>query len=307
MISYTKTAGKLLVIAICLSTNVFSLRAQEKAAPETIPDLLAFWDFQEQAGEPRTSKGQYKYALEEMNGPINRAEDGIFGPYSTDFEWGQWMRIKHEEASGLDLHGKQQEVTVVAWVKRESDRVWQFIAGMWDEGSEKFKGKTQGTGPDAPARQYALFISGAWQANYVTYERTRAKNQTHGYVSGTGGASPGQPFAFDYATGSTQLEKDKWYMVAYTYDQKALKVYVDGQLDRNGHYNPFYYDGGIYDGGENGADFTVALRRVPKFPSYPNGKPDNDAGFDGRIGGLAVYGRALTAAELKKLYQSTQQ
>ena len=272
--------------------------------PTDLPGLVAFWDFQEPPGTDRLSVGRYAYALEEMNGPIRRASDGLFGPYSADLDWGQWLRAEREGVPGLDLHGQGQEVTVVAWVKRESDRVWQYIAGMWDEGDAAHQGRPSGTGEGAPGRQYGLFMSGAWQADHATYERARAEHQAMGYVSATGGATPGHPFAFDYATGATRIEKGRWYMLAYTFDGAALRVYVDGRLDANGNYNPFYYDGPIYDGGEDGADFTVALRRVPKWPSYPEGVPENAAGFDGRIGGLAVYDRALTGQEIEGLYQA---
>ena len=94
-------------------------------------------------------------------------------------------------------------------------------------------------------------------------------------------------------------------MLAFTYDGEWIKVYVDGKLDKNGNYNPFRYDGPIYNGGENGADFTVAQRDHPKWPSYPEGTPNYDEGFDGKIGGLAVYNRALNAEEIMNLYKST--
>lgn len=273
--------------------------------PTDIPNLLTFWDFQEPAGTDRISVGRYEYGLVEMNGTIERVEDGIFGLYSADFKWGQWFRIKRQNAQGLDLHGEGQQVSMVAWVKRESDRVWQFIAGMWNEGDERYKGQTQASGEGAPARQYAMFISGAWQSDYTTYERTRAEHQPMGYISPYGGATPEHPFAFDYATGGTRLEQDRWYMIAYTFDGEAIRVYVNGKLDENGNYNPFLYDGSIHDGGENGSDFTVAQRDHPKWPSYPKGTPNYNEGFDGRIGGLAVYDCALTQEEIKKLYKAT--
>lgn len=269
--------------------------------PERIPGLLSFWDFQEPAGAPRVSKGRYQYALQEMNGPIKQVKDGIFGPYSADLDWGQWFRLKHAEAPGLDLHGKGQQLTMVAWIKRESDRVWQYIAGKWNEGDAKFVGQATGSGLRAPSRQYALFISGSWQCDYTTYKRTPAEHQPMGYLSPFGGATPSHPFAFDYATGGTRLERDKWYMIAFTYDGKAIRVYVNGVLDENGNYNPFLYDGPIFSGGENGADFTVAQRDHPRWPTYPDGLPNYSEGFDGRIAGLAVYDRALTPQELKKL------
>ncbi len=258
-------------------------------SPDKIPGVVTFWDFQETGGSNRVSKGRYKYALEEMNGPIKRVEDGIFGPYCADFDSGQWFRIKRKDAPGLNLHGEWQQISMVAWIKRESDTLWQFIAGMWDQGSEEFQKEV---------RQFALYISGAWQCDYTTYERTKAKNQTHGFISTYGGATPGHPYAFDYATGKTKIQKNRWYMIAYTYDGEVIKVYVNGELDNNGNYNPFFYKGGIYDAGEIGSDFSVALH-IDEIPENSRAK------FDGRIGGLAVYDRALSSDEIYKLYKST--
>ncbi|QDT15257.1 LamG domain-containing protein [Alienimonas californiensis] len=261
--------------------------AARRAAPGAIPGLLAFWDFQEPAGAERVSLGQYQYALQEQNGPIARVEDGVFGPYSTDFKPGQWMILPHEDAPGLDLHGEEQRVSMAAWIKRESSNRWQFIGGMWDE-----RGR---------ARQYGMFICGAWQSDWTTYTRTKAGDQAMGYVSPLGGATPGRPFAYDYATGGTQLPKDRWTMISYAYDGQQIRVYVNGELDRNENYNPFRFDGPVYDGG---ADFTVANRAIPSWKNYPDG-PTDGSGFDGRLGGLAVWNRALTPEEMRTLYQRT--
>lgn len=277
------------------------------SGPEALPGLLAFWNFQESTGTDPVSTGEYRYTLKEMNGPIQRAEDGIFGPRSLDLEWGQWLRVERKDAPGLDLHGDDQTLTMVAWVQRQSDRAWQYIAGVWNEGDEKYMGQPRATGPGAPARQYALFMSGLWQSDYTTYERTPAEHQAMGYLSPFGGATPEHPFAFDYATGATRIEKDRWYMLAYTFDGEAIRVYVDGRLDANGNYNPFLYDGTIHDGGPDGADFTVAHRDHPRWPTYPEGMPEYKEGFDGKLGGLAVYDRALTPEEIAGLYQATMQ
>ena len=262
--------------------------AARRAAPGAIPGLLAFWDFQEPAGANKVSTGKYQYALRERNGPIAQVEDGVFGPYAVDFELGQWMILPHADAPGLDLHGDDQEVSMVAWVKRQNDQHWQYIGGMWNELNH--------------ARQYALFMSGAWQTDWTTYERVRANNPAMGYVSPFGGATPGHPFAFDYATGGTPIPKNEWTTIGYTFDGEEIRVYVNGELDRHGNYNPFKFDGGIHDGG---SDFTVAQRAVPKWPTYPEGQPTNDAGFDGRLAGLAVYDRALTPEEMRRLHERT--
>jgi len=271
--------------------------------PTADKGLLTFWDFQEPAGEPRRAVGRYDYALHEMNGPVQRGEDGIFGPYCADLQWGQWFRARRADAPGLNLHGSKRPLSMAAWVQRRSDRCWQYIAGVWDEGDERFRGQPTGVGERAPGRQYALFLSGAWQNDCRTYERTRAEHQVHGYVSPQGGATPGYPYAFDYATGATRIAPGRWTMIAYTFDGQSLRVYVDGQLDANGGCNPFAYDGPIHNGAERGADFTVAQRNHPQWPSYPHRTPDNAEGFDGRIAGLAVYDRALTPAEIEHLHE----
>ncbi len=213
-----------------------------------------------------------------MNGPIKRVGDGIFGPYSADLELGQWLRVKRADAPGLNPSGEAREISMVAWVKFESDRYWQFIAGNWSEGHAAFQGKASGTGKRYPARQYTLFAFDNSQNDYTTYVRTPVKHRAMGYLSPFGGASPDRPFAFDYASGAVQLQMQRC---------------------------PFKFKGPIFSGGPEGADFTVALRNHPKWPDYPEGKPEHEEGFDGRIGGLAVFDRALTADEIKALHEAT--
>ena len=96
-------------------------------------------------------------------------------------------------------------------------------------------------------------------------------------------------------------------MLAFTYDGRWISVYVDGELDSNGNHNPFSYEGPIHDGGDGGADFTIAQRDHPHWPHYPEGVPDYEEGFDGRIGGLAIYDRALSSGEIRSLYRSTRE
>ena len=267
---------------------------QQKITPDSLPNILCFWDFQKKPDGrvDLTSKGAYSYTLKEMNGPIALADEGVFGPSSLEIRRGQWLRIKREDCPGLDVHG-EQEVSIVAWVKRKTDNRWQYIAGMWNERDAK--------------RQYALFFNGHRQTEYTTLERTEADNQPHGYVSDVGGATPNRPFCFSYATGKHRIEADDtWYMLAFTYNHREIRVYLNGQLDTNGNYNPFLWDKPIFDGGEKGSDFTVAQRALPKWPGYPEvEEPTHHEGFGGTLGGLAVYGRALKAEEIQQIYQST--
>ncbi|MEI8292266.1 MAG: LamG domain-containing protein, partial [Verrucomicrobiota bacterium] len=58
------------------------------------------------------------------------------------------------------------------------------------------------------------------------------------------------------------------------------------------HYNPFPYPDGIYNGGKEGAPFTVgAVHRGGEWGNF----------FGGQIGGLAIFQRALTETEMKTL------
>ena len=101
---------------------------------------------------------------------------------------------------------------------------------------------------------------------------------------------------------------NEWTFVAFTYDGQYIRSYVNGQfqsrekeliLNTKGFEgypdgliqskNPYYFPDGI---GNNGSDFTVGAvllkRGMGNF-------------FKGQIGGLAVFNRALSPKELKKL------
>lgn len=265
----------------------------KKLPPEKIPNLVTFWDFQKQENGTISlqSRGASNYLLKEMNGKIDGATEGIFGPSSLRILRGQWLMIPRKECPELDIHGKE-EISMVAWIKRIGDNNWQYIAGMWNERDAQ--------------RQYGLFTCAHKQTDQRTLERTNARNQTHGYVSDVGGATTDRPYCYSYASGLQKIEKEQWYMLAFTYDHQQLRVYVNGVLDYQENYNPFNWDKPIFSGGNDGSDFTVAQRALPQWPGYPQSpEPPQHEGFDGLLGGLAVYKRALTAAEINKLYKKT--
>ena len=93
-------------------------------------------------------------------------------------------------------------------------------------------------------------------------------------------------------------------MIAFTYDGEELRVYHDGELDGNPGANPFRWDEPTYNPppGTPAADFTIAQRAVRTWPDYPDGEPGNEVGFGGDLGGVAVFRRALTAAEIRSLH-----
>ncbi|MEF3302709.1 LamG domain-containing protein [Paenibacillus sp. GYB003] len=237
--------------------------------------LIGFWSFGEPAGEERTSAGPHAYRLREMNGPIARADEGVFGPHAARLEFGQWFRIPRAECPALDVHGAEGRVTVAAWLKwgRSDYNGCEAVAGMWDESRLK--------------RQYCLFLNlRIWDS----------AEQVCGHVSSIGGPTPGYRYCMDSAIGRTPVTRDEWHFVAFTYDGVYAKAYLDGRLDERERFNPYRYEGGLYDGGPDGADFTVgAVSR--------SGEPGNF--FTGLLGGLAVFDRALGADEIERLAART--
>jgi len=247
------------------------------------PDLVAFWDFQEEGGQKRSSKGgSAAIDLFEKKGPVMRVSGGLFGPYSARFKRGQWLITPRKDIGALNIHGKDAQVTVIAWIKREDKSPWQALAGVWDETRKK--------------RQYCLFLYGTTATRADEMKRYPVKDRIHGHVSAVGGPSPGEKFCITYSSGNTSIEFDKWYCVAMTYDGSHSKVYVNGKLDVWEHRNPFPYEDGLYDGGHDGADFTVgAVHRGGSWGNF----------FGGGMAGVAVYKRALTPEELAKLAHKT--
>lgn len=232
------------------------------------PSLLTLWDFQEQAGESRVSKGQYTYSLQEENGPILQVTEGLLGPYAAQIQFGQWFKLSRQHCPALNFHGKDAAFTIIGWLKRE-DRSFnecQAIAGMWNETDKQ--------------RQYCMFLDlSIWDSG----------DQVCGHVSSSGGPTPGYPYCMTSAIGQTMMEKDQWYAVAFSYDGQHASVYLDGELDRREQWNPYYYPEGIYDGQEDGADFTVAA-------VYRAGEMGNF--FAGTLGGLAIYSKSLSSEEI---------
>jgi len=244
-------------------------------AVRSLPGLVCFWDFREDAGEERVSTGRHDYRLQEMNGPVERADEGVFGPHAARLRFGQWFRIPRDRCPALDIHGPRAQVTVAAWVKRGVSDYdgCEAVAGFWNETRRK--------------RQYCLFL------NLKIWDSSQ---QVCGHVSSVGGPTPGYLYCMDASIGSTPVPFDVWRFVAFTYDGEAARSYLDGRLDARERFNPYRYEGGIYHAGEDGADFTVgAVDR--------SGEPGNF--FTGLLGGLAVFDRALADEDIRRLAAET--
>ncbi|MCD8481444.1 MAG: LamG domain-containing protein [Verrucomicrobia bacterium] len=239
--------------------------------------LISFWDFQSCERGGYRAHGPGDYLLRPRPEYPPHLTEGVFGDTCIRLSPGRWLECPRLQCPLLNIHGQHCEVSVVAWIRWQKVSHCQFIAGMWDETMR--------------ARQYGLFLN--------LNRRYNSDQNVHAHVSSDGGPTHNGAVCLSYATGSTRIETGRWYMLAMTYDGKAARVYVDGQLDVNntvdpvlGQLNPLSFDRGLYNGGSMGADFTVG--------SVFTGSRMNNW-FQGDIGGVAVFSRALDSAQLLAL------
>lgn len=276
----------LLLTAVFSASPVLAQQSVERPLPAGIAkhtdSLLAFWDFQEEACEPRVARGPTPYALREMKGPIARSkEPGVFGPHCARIKPGQWFMLDRADLGALDIHGKDAQVSVVAWVRRVEKSSWQAIAGVWDETRKK--------------RQYCLFLNAPRGTRADEMKRYPLQNRIHGHVSAIGGPTPGEDFCITYSSSATEIPLLEWHCLAMTYDGRESRVYLDGKLDSLEQYNPFPYPDGLFDGGKEGAPFTVgAVHRGGSWGNF----------FGGQLGGLAIFKHALNEEQMLALAQS---
>ncbi len=313
-----KTKNIILPLLGGLCASAFA--AENKPAVEAVtktPGLVAFWTFGEEAGQPRQSSGtKEKHSLTEVGGPIARVEGGPFSGYSAQLNGKVYFRIPYAETGDLNIAGKEAQVSMFAVVRIVDLKQSRTIAGMWSEG----KGRDDDTG----TRQYALLM------NMPTYGGPR---QLVPHISSEGGVTrradgSGLPWCADYAASRSEVPEEKWCSLAFTYDGQYIRAYVNGVMEeraldpvkdkRNDRYftqegpngkdrgmNPYFHGRGIFQydaalhaktkpGG--GSDFTVGAR-------YAVGSMLGEA-TKGRFGGLAVFNRALTDAEMKTLHDA---
>ncbi|MBC7888731.1 MAG: LamG domain-containing protein [Ferruginibacter sp.] len=246
--------------------------------------LVALWDFKEEGGR-RKAHGMGEFPLQEVEGKIERVNDGPISGYSALFTGGAFLRLQNDKTGKLNIHGKGQSITVMAWVKWTDST--GFVGGMWNE----YK--------DGGKRQYGLFVS---------LPHYNGAEQVCGHISYTGKPSPPFPYSIDYSASKQLVKKGEWQCIAFTYDGKFIKSYLQGKFearepelinntkDFKGYpdgltqsKNPYYYPDGI---GSNGSDFTVGAVSL---------KTGMGNFFRGQIAGLAVFNRALTEYEINNL------
>jgi hypothetical protein len=251
-------------------------------------NLVALWDFREEAGQSRKSCYNSAFALKEMAGPLPRLNDGPLSGYSVLFDGRSYLSLAHSEIGDLNMFGKKQGITVLAWIKWTGEQTG-FVGGMWNEYQ------------DGGKRQYGLFVS---------LPHYNGKNQVCGHISQSGKPTPPFPYSIDYSASRQVVTPNEWVCVAFTYDGKYIKSYLNGQFEKRetelinntkgfkGYpsgliqsKNPYYFPYGM---GNNGSDFTVGAVLLKKGMGNF---------FKGQIGGLAVFSTALNEKQLKHLSQ----
>jgi hypothetical protein len=252
---------------------------------KTTNGMVALWKFDERPGQARTATGKGSFPLKEGNGKIERISEGPVSGYSIKLDGLNFLSLANNKTGELNIHGVENEVTVIAWVKWTGQQTG-FVGGMWNEYL------------DGGKRQYGLFIS-------LPYYN--GKDQVCGHISKTGKPTPPFPYSIDYSASKQLVQDNEWSCVAFTYDGQNIKSYLNGAFDSREpelidhtkgfegydegltqRKNPYYFPDGM---GNNGSDFTVGAvllkRGMGNF-------------FKGQIGGLAVFNRALTDDEILK-------
>ncbi len=280
------------------------------------PGLVAFWTFGEDAGHPRVAVGgKERHVLTEVGGPIPRVGGGPFSGFSVQLNGQQYLQIRHAELGDLNIDGPDAQVSLFAVIFVSDVEHSRTVAGIWSEG--------KGFNDDTGTRQWALLM------HMPAYGGAR---RLVPHVSSEGGMTrraDGTALGWnaDYAATRSEVPEGRWCTVGFTYDSQYVKAYLNGVMERraldpvkdkrNDRYfthegpggrdrgmNPYYHGRGIfhYDPSLHAttkippSDFTVGAR-------YAEGAMLCDA-FRGKIGGLAVFERALTDAEMKRLHSA---
>ncbi|MGC4233525.1 MAG: LamG domain-containing protein [Niabella sp.] len=245
--------------------------------------LVAFWNFRDTSGFPFA--GTARQVKLNAAGPAKFVNDGPLSgrAIELDGKTSYWY-IRAENAGMLDLNSNA--VTVIAWVSWSGGT--GFVAGKWNEYT------------DGGKRQYGLFVS-------LPYYN--GDSQVCGHISKNGGPTKPFPYSIDYSASPQKVPLNTWVCAAFTYDGKYIKSYLNGIFQPRGPEliqrtagfleaypdgltqakNPYYYPDGM---GNNGSDFTVGAVQLKKGMGNF---------FKGRIGGIALFNRALNDKEMAQV------
>lgn len=292
----------------------------EESRLETVtnmPGLVGFWTFGEDAGQARRSTGTAQpHPLREIGGPIPRVSGGPFTGYAAYLDGSHYFAIDHEDTGELNICGPNAQVSMFAVIKLEDMSRPINFAGMWDEGHGPYN--------DTSTRQYALHLN---MPLYGGAKRLTPHVSSEGGVTRRADGSP-LPYNVDYAVTKSEVPVGEWVTIGFTYNGEYLTAYLNGRLEtreldpvkdnREDRYftsegpdggprgmNPVYHNRGIfcYDAESmaeqkprGGSPFTVGSTYV--------GGSELSNSFIGKVGAVAVFGRALTEVEMKQLHEA---
>jgi len=286
---------KLVLFQLLFSPDIQGLLGQTNLAKpnktlikkiKSFDGLVSLWKFNEKPGKERKAIGQGEFPLKETNGKVTRVNEGPLSGYSIILDGTAFLTLNNSQTGPLNIYGDKSEVTLMAWIKWTGEQTG-FVGGMWNEYQ------------DGGKRQYGLFIS---------LPHYNGKDQVCGHISKTGKPTSPFPYSIDYSASEQKVPKNEWCTVAFTYDGKFIKSYLNGVFVArdselisnttgfegypNGLFqnkNPYYFPDGI---GNNGSDFTVGAVLL---------KSGMGNFFKGLIGGLAVFNRAMSENEIKSI------
>lgn len=241
----------------------------------TIPGLVAFWDFSE-VRAPYVSKAGTGGPLPLRNGPGSRVAKGTAGPLGQSVVFNgtsDYLYIPAEEVGQLNIGANGgNAVTVLAWWKRTDSTSVDFIAGCWDEAGL--------------SRQYGLFV------DLATYGGV---NKVCMHVSRNGGPTPGYPYSRDYSNSNSTDPSRQGEWIAGSYDGAAARSYIEGLFEPYPSYtdglgntyakNPYVFPDGL---NTNPCSFHVGANQADPAWNYAKGE----------LACLAVFNRALTQSEI---------
>ncbi|WP_237227873.1 hypothetical protein [Rubinisphaera sp. JC750] len=308
-----------------------SLAAEPTGDPSVVkemPGLVAFWTFSEPAGEERRSYvGPEEFPLVEVGGKIDRVEGGPYSGYSASLDGKHHLKIPYVATGRLNISGPDAEVTMFAVARIVDLRRSRTIAGMWCEG--------MGAHDDSGTRQYGLLM------NMPAYG---GGNKLVPHISSEGGVTrraDGSPFPWccDYAVTKHDVPTEEWCTLAFSYDSKYVRAYINGKLDKreldpakDRRTDPYFTEQGPAFHGDPGPDGGPGAKDRGMNPyyhgrgifAYDPAKHANTkimGGSDfmvgarfaightreqtvGLFGGLAVFDRALSNDEIQQLHDS---
>ncbi|MFM9148328.1 MAG: hypothetical protein ACKORI_09510 [Verrucomicrobiota bacterium] len=110
----------------------------DPASVERTPGLVAFWTFGEEKG-PRISQGTKEpHPLETVGPEPSLLQEGPYSGRSLHFEGRSYLRIPYARLGGLNIAGKDAQVSMFAVVRMDELKRGSTIAGIWSEGKGAF-------------------------------------------------------------------------------------------------------------------------------------------------------------------------